>query len=41
MGRTATVVAPHVLDPHYVASEMPEGGLAEWHVDVEKWDSGR
>ena len=37
MGRTAMVVAPHVLDPHYVASEMPEGGLAEWHVDVEKW----
>ena len=31
------VVAPNVLDPHYVASEMPEGGLAEWHVDVEKW----
>ncbi len=37
IGRTATVVAPNVLDPHYVASEMPEGGRAEWHVDVEKW----
>ena len=37
IGRTAMVVAPNVLDPHYVASEMPEGGLAEWHVDVEQW----
>ena len=24
IGRTAMVVAPNVLDPHYVASEMPE-----------------
>ena len=31
------VIAPNVLDPHYVAAEMPEAGLAEWHVDVEKW----
>ena len=37
IGRTAMVVAPNVLDPYYVASEMPEGGRAEWHVDVEKW----
>ena len=38
VGRTATVVAANVLDPHYVASEMPEGGgRAEWHVDTEKW----
>ncbi len=39
IGRTAMTVAPNVLDPNYVASEMPEGGrgLAEWHVDVEKW----
>lgn len=37
IGRTATVIAPNVLDPGYVASEMPEGGRAEWHVDVEKW----
>ena len=39
IGRTAMTVAPNVLDPDYVASEMPEGdrGLAEWHVDVEKW----
>ncbi len=37
IGRTATVVAPNVLDPHYVMSEMPEGGRAEWEVNVETW----
>ncbi len=39
IGRTAMTVAANVLDPNYVASEMPEGdrGLAEWHVDVEQW----
>jgi acetamidase/formamidase len=37
IGKTATVIAPHVLDPYYVASEMPEGDRAEWHVDVEAW----
>lgn len=37
IGRTAISVAPNVLDPSYVASEMPIGGVAEWHVDVEAW----
>ncbi len=37
IGRTATVVAPNVLEPHYVASQMPKGGGAEWEIDVEKW----
>lgn len=37
IGRTATVVAPNVLDPHYVASEMPGSDRAEWHVDVDAW----
>ncbi len=37
IGRTATVVSPNVLDPHYVASQMPKGGGAEWEIDVEKW----
>ncbi len=39
IGRTATVVAPNVLQPGYVAAEMPDGGTAEWHVDVEKWSA--
>ena len=37
IGRTATVVSPNVLDPYYVASQMPKGGGAEWEIDVEKW----
>ena len=37
IGRTATVVAPNVLDPGYVASQMPESGEAEWEIDTEKW----
>ena len=37
IGRTATVVAPNVLDPEYVASQMPESGEAEWEIDTEKW----
>ncbi len=37
IGRTATVVAPNVLDPQYVATELPPGGRAEWRVDVEAW----
>ena len=37
IGRTATVVSPNVLEPHYVASQMPKGGGAEWEIDVEKW----
>lgn len=37
IGRTATVVSPNVLEPHYVASQMPKGGSAEWEIDVEKW----
>ena len=37
IGRTATVVAPNVLEPHYVAANMPEGGRAEWEIDVETW----
>lgn len=37
LGRTATVIAPHVLDPYYVASHLPKGEGGEWEVDVEKW----
>ena len=37
IGRTGTVVAPNVLDPHYVVSEMPESDRAEWHVDIDAW----
>ena len=37
IGRTATVVAANVLDPEYVASQMPESGEAEWEIDTEKW----
>ena len=37
IGRTATVVAPHVLDPYYVASNMPKSGGAEWAIDLDKW----
>ena len=37
IGRTATVVSPNVLEPHYVASQMPKGGGTEWEIDVEKW----
>jgi acetamidase/formamidase len=31
------VVAANVLDPEYVASQMPESGEAEWEIDTEKW----
>lgn len=34
-GYTATVVAPNVVDPWYVR-KLPEGGRAEWAVDVEQ-----
>jgi acetamidase/formamidase len=37
IGRTATVIAPHVLDPYYVASQLPKGDRAEWEIDVDKW----
>ena len=37
IGRTATVVAPNVLDPYYVAAGTLEGLTVEWYVDVETW----
>ena len=37
IGRTATVIAPNVLDPYYAASQMPKGGGAEWEVNLETW----
>ena len=37
IGRTATVVAPNVLDPYYVAANLPKSGGAEWEIDVDKW----
>ena len=33
-GFTATVIAPNVVDPEYVRS-LPEGGLAQWGIDLE------
>ena len=37
MGRTLTVIAPHVLDPQYVASDLPENGRGDWEIDLDKW----
>ena len=37
IGRTATVVAPNVLDPYYVAANLPKSGGAEWEIDVDRW----
>ena len=37
MGRTSTVIAPHVLDAQYVASDLPENGRGDWEIDLEKW----
>ena len=36
-GRTSTAIAPSVLDPHYVVSQMPASGSAEWAIDLENW----
>lgn len=36
-GRTGTVIASHVLDPPYVASNMPEEGQGDWEMDMDKW----
>lgn len=35
-GRTGTVIAPWVLDPHYV-KQSPEGKGARWEVDLRRW----
>ena len=37
IGRTSTTIAPNVLDPHYVASQMPSNGSAEWEINLETW----
>ena len=37
MGRTSTVIAPHVLDAQYVASNLPENGRGDWEIDLDKW----
>ena len=37
MGRTSTVIAPHVLDAQYVASNLPESGRGDWEIDLDKW----
>ena len=37
MGRTSTVIAPHVLDAEYVASDLPENGRGDWEIDLDKW----
>ena len=37
MGRTSTVIAPHVLDAQYVASDLPENGRGDWEIDLDKW----
>ena len=37
MGRTSTVIAPHVLDAQYVASNLPEYGRGDWEIDLDKW----
>ena len=36
-GRTSTVIAPHVLDAQYVASNLPENGRGDWEIDLDKW----
>ena len=36
MGRTSTVIAPHVLDAQYVASDLPENGRGDWEIDLDK-----
>ena len=36
-GRTSTIIAPNVLDPHYVASQTLEARGAEWAIDLENW----
>lgn len=33
-GRSSTVIAPHVLDPHYIV-QMPEPMSARWEIDLE------
>ena len=37
IGRSATVIAPNVLDPSYVTSQMPTAGTAEWDIDIDRW----
>ena len=37
IGRSATVIAPNVLDPSYVASQMPTASTAEWNINIERW----
>lgn len=37
IGRSATVIAPNVLDPSYVASQMPMADVAEWEIDIDQW----
>ncbi len=37
MGRTSTVIAPHILDAQYVASDLPENGRGDWEIDLDKW----
>ena len=37
MGRTSTVIAPHVLDAQYVAADLPENGRGDWEIDLDKW----
>ena len=37
MGRTSTVIAPHILDAQYVASDLPDNGRGDWEIDLDKW----
>ena len=37
MGRTSTVIAPHILDAQYAASNLPESGRGDWEIDLDKW----
>jgi amidase len=36
-GRTSALVAPHVVDPGFVAELPRERGRGHWEIDVEKW----
>ena len=36
-GRTSALVAPHVVDPGFVAELPRERGRGHWEIDVERW----
>ena len=31
------MIAPHILDAQYVASDLPENGRGDWEIDLDKW----